>query len=124
MADKYVGAIVMEVNGREVEVISVDPKVNTGRQVVMTMNSKGRALGTSKGVRKYDLTVVVAIPLDGDDMEWEDIDDARITLYPENRTDKRTSYLGCATVEVGESYKLEGSAARNLTMVALDKITE
>lgn len=124
MADRYVGAIVMDVNGREVEVVSVDPKANTGRQAVVTMNSKGRALGTSKGVRKYDLTVVVAIPLDGDDMEWEDIDDARITIRPENRAEKRTSYLGCATVEVGESYKIEGTAVRNLTMVALDKIKE
>ena len=124
MADKYVGAIVMEMDGREIEVVSVDPKVSTGRQAVMTMNSKGRALGTSKGVRKYDLSVVVAIPLDGDDIDWEDIEDARITICPENRTDKRTSYTGCGVVEVSEPYKLEGHAVRNLTMVALDKIKE
>lgn len=124
MADKYVGCIVLELDGREVEVISVDPKVSTGRQAVMTMNSKGRALGTSRGSKKYDLSVVVAIPKEGDDIEWEDISDARITIYPQDATDKRTSYLGCGTVEVGESYKLEGNAVRNLTMVALDKIKE
>lgn len=124
MADKYVGCIVMEMDGREVEVISVDPKVSTGRQAVMTMNRKGRALGTSKGPKKYDLSLVVAIPKEGDDIEWEDISDARITIYPQDATAKRTSYLGCGTVEVGESYKLEGHAVRNLTMVALDKIKE
>lgn len=124
MADKYIGCIVMELNGEEVEVVSVEPKVKTGRQAVMTMNSKGRPLGTSKGAKQYDISVVVAIPLDGDDIDWEDIDDARITIYPPNRADNRTSYIGCATVEVGESYKLEGNAVRNLSMVAIDKIKE
>nr|WP_275421959.1 hypothetical protein [Snodgrassella gandavensis] len=34
----YVGAVVMEVNGREVEIISIKPKTTTGGKVVKTMN--------------------------------------------------------------------------------------
>lgn len=123
MADKYVGAIVMEVDGKEVEVVSLDCKTNTGRKPVVTMNSKGRALGTSRGVKTYELGCEVAIPLDGD-LDWASISDARITQYPEGRDEKRTSYLGCGVTEVSESYKVEGHAVRKLTIVALDKIEE
>ena len=123
MADKYVGAIVMEVDGKEVEVVSLDCKTGTGRKAVVTMNSKGRALGTSRGVRTYELSCEVAIPLSGD-LDWAGISDARITQYPEGFDDKRTSYLGCGVTEVYDSYKVEGHAVRKLTLIALDKIEE
>ncbi|EBF0076081.1 phage tail protein, partial [Salmonella enterica] len=43
MADTYVGPIVLEVNGTEIEVTRVSPSMDTGRKLVKTMNSTGRA---------------------------------------------------------------------------------
>ena len=47
----YVGAVIMEVNGREVEIVSIKPSVTTGRKPVKAMNRHGRV-----GVRIHDLT--------------------------------------------------------------------
>ena len=46
----YTGAIIMEVNGQEVEIISIKPSTTTGRKVVKTMNRRGRARGYADGV--------------------------------------------------------------------------
>uniref|UniRef100_UPI0036D2BE33 hypothetical protein n=1 Tax=Streptomyces lavendulae TaxID=1914 RepID=UPI0036D2BE33 len=50
MADNYVGQIVLEINGTDYEVTSVEPSLNTGRKVVKTMNRTGRPTGTAKGI--------------------------------------------------------------------------
>ncbi|MCS5517688.1 hypothetical protein NWF32_31310 [Pseudomonas qingdaonensis] len=49
MSDSYVGQIVLEINGTDYEVISVEPSLKTGRKVVKTMNRTGRPTGTAKG---------------------------------------------------------------------------
>jgi hypothetical protein len=46
--EEYVGAIVLYVDGQEIEVTDVRPQTNTGRKLVKTMNSTGRAKGYSK----------------------------------------------------------------------------
>ncbi|MGL9774752.1 MAG: phage tail sheath C-terminal domain-containing protein [Sodalis sp. (in: enterobacteria)] len=45
MALGYTGAVLLEVNSTEVEVTEFSPRENTGRQLVKTMNSTGRAKG-------------------------------------------------------------------------------
>ena len=47
---EYVGAIVLEVDGIEIEVTKCDPKVNTGRKGVKTLNSSGRMRGFIQGI--------------------------------------------------------------------------
>ena len=43
--EEYVGAIVMEVDGQEIEVTDLKEDVTTGRKLVKTMNKTGRAKG-------------------------------------------------------------------------------
>lgn len=124
MAEKYVGAVVMELDGQEIECVSIDAQVDTGRAPVKTMNRSGRVKGHSNGVKTWSLTVEVAIPLDGAEPDWEGIEDVRITIYPIGHDDRRQSYTGCSTTRVSQAYKVEGNAVRRLEVFALDHITE
>ncbi len=121
---EYIGAIVLEVDGKEVEVTKCDPKVNTGRKGVKTLNSQGRMRGFIQGIAEYTLSITAVIPSDGSEIDWENITDAKLTYYPLNQADKRTSYRGCFTTEVGESYTVDNEAVVDIQMGALEKVVE
>ena len=121
---EYIGAIVLEVDGKEVEVTKCDPKVNTGRKGVKTLNSQGRMRGFIQGIAEYTLSITAVIPSDGSEIDWENITDAKLTYYPLNQVDKRTSYRGCFTTEVGESYTVDNEAVVDIQMGALEKVVE
>lgn len=119
----YLGTIIMELNGVEIDVASLSPSVKTGRKLVKTMNSTGRAKGFAEGIKEYDLKVTVPIPLTGD-LDWEAIANAKITIHPQVAGGKRTSYIGCFAIDVGEKYQVEGEAVRDISMGALRKVIE
>lgn len=119
---EYEGAIVMEVDGVEVEIESVDVTNKTGRKLVKSMNRLGRPTGYSKGVSEITLKVSAVIPVI-QDVDWENIVGAKISIYPLGGG-QRTSYLDCFTVEVGKKYKVDGEAMQDLTMAALRKVRE
>ncbi|KDN12562.1 Transaldolase [Snodgrassella communis] len=114
----------MEVNGREVEIISIKPKTTTGRKVVKTMNRRGKARGYADGVTEYSLSLTAAVPFDGTEIDWENITKAKITIFPINAEEKRTSYLHCFSTECSEQYEVENEARIDIEMIALDKVTE
>lgn len=120
---EYQGAIVMEINGQEVEIESLDVSHKTGRKLVKTMNKTGRAKGFAKGIAEYDLKISAVIPLTGD-IDWAGIEGAKITIYPLSVGGKRTSYLDCFTLDVGKKYKVDGEALQDLTMSALREVIE
>lgn len=120
---EYLGAIVMEIDGQEVEVESLDVTFKTGRKLVKTMNKTGRAKGFAKGIGEYDLKVTAVIPVTGD-VSWKDIQGAKITIYPFQSSGKRTSYLDCFTVDVGKKYTVDNEAKQDLTMIALREVVE
>lgn len=120
----YVGAAVMEINGTEVEIISIKPKTSTGRKVVKTMNRRGKARGYADGVTEYSLSVTAAIPFDGTEIDWENITNAKITIFPINAEEKRTSYLKCLTIDCSEAYEVENEARIDIEMAAMDKVYE
>ena len=120
----YAGAIVMEVNGTEVEIVSLKPQTTTGRKPVKTMNRKRRIAGYCTGVATYSLTVSVPIPVDGEEMDWENVVDAKLVIYPVNGKGQRKAYTGCVVEKMGEKYESEGEAKRDLTMFAVDKVKE
>lgn len=121
--EEYKGSIVLEVNGQEVDVVDLQATARTGKKPVRTMNRGLRVKGFSRGLTEYDLRVTVAIPLSGD-MDWEAIEGAKITEYPVSDDGKRTSYLDCVTIEVGETYNVEGEARRDISMFAARKVPE
>lgn len=120
----YVGAAVMEINGYEVEIISIKPKTSTGRKVVKTMNRRGKARGYADGVTEYSLSLTAAIPFDGTEIDWENITKAKITISPINAEEKRTSYLNCFSTECSSAYEVENEARIDIEMIALDKVIE
>jgi hypothetical protein len=119
---EYQGAIVMEVNGIEVEIESLDVTKKTGRKMVKTMNRTGRPSGFTRGVSEIDIKASAVIPLEGD-IDWGAIEGAKITIYPVGGG-TRTSYLDCVTIEVGKKYKVDGEAMQDLTMAAVREVFE
>lgn len=120
---EYVGSISLEVDGREVEIATVSPKTNTGRRPVKTMNRLRTIAGFSRGVTTHDLRVTAVIPIGGSDVDWDNIQGAKLTIDPGNGG-KRTSYLDCFSTDVGEEYQAEGEARRDVSLVAVRKVTE
>lgn len=121
--EEYKGSIVLDVNGQEVEVVDLQVTARTGKKPVRTMNRALRVKGFTRGLAEYELRVTVAIPLSGD-MDWEEIEGAKITEYPVSADEQRTSYLDCVTTEVGETYNVEGEARRDISMFAARKVKE
>lgn len=120
---EYLGAIVMEVDGQEIEIESCDVTKKTGRKLVKTMNKSGRAKGFSKGIAEYDLKVTAVIPLTGD-IDWMAIEGAKIVIYPLTAGGKRKSYQDCFSIDVGEKYTVDGEAKRDISMAALNEVIE
>lgn len=121
--EEYVGSIILEVDGQEIDIESLDETIVTGRKLVKTMNRSGRPKGYAKGMADYSLRLSVAVPLTGE-IDWAAVDGAKITIYPQDSEGQRKSYLDCFTTEVGSQYTVEGEAKRNITMMALRLVNE
>ncbi|HDZ9666299.1 TPA: phage tail protein [Yersinia enterocolitica] len=123
-ADEYVGSIVLEIDGREIEVTSLNVDITTGRKLVKTMNKTGRSKGFSRGIAEYKLSLSAVVPLDGN-IDWAAIENAKVTQYPLNGSGgKRTSYLDCFTTETGAKYTVDNEAMIDITMNALREVIE
>lgn len=120
---EYVGAIIMELDGKEVEVIDIDVTESTGMKPVKVMNRNRLIGGVAKGIKEYSLRVTVPIPFD-DDTKWADIFGATITVFPSSPGGQRETYLDCCTSEVGKQYTVDNEARRTLTMFAVKKVDE
>ena len=120
----YAGAIIMEVNGRDIEIVSLKPQTTTGHKPVKTMNRQGRVMGYADGVTEHKLSLTAAIPIDGTEIDWDNITRAKITIYPINKEERRVSYLDCFTTECSEQYEADNEAKIDIEMIALHKIWE
>lgn len=120
---EYAGAIVLEVDSTEYECTAFNPKVNTGRKLVKTMNSTGRAKGYMQGIATYTFTVTVVIPLGGD-IEWANISDSKVTIYPLDNAGQRTTYQDCFVTGYSEKYTVDNEAVRDVEMCSLNKVDE
>ncbi|VVE14712.1 hypothetical protein PAN31117_04675 [Pandoraea anapnoica] len=119
----YVGAIVLEVDGQEAEVVSFSVTSHTGKKPVKTMNRSGRAAGVSRGVESHDLKVTVVIPQDEEEIDWWNMHGGKLTTSPV-AGGKRTSYRDCVTIDVGTQYSVDNEARRDLTIFATQKVDE
>jgi phosphopantothenate synthetase len=123
MSDQYVGPIVLEVNGKEIEVTSVSPSMDTGRKLVKTMNSTGRARGHVSGIKTYNLTLEAVKPK-GLTIVWDDIVDAKLTLFPLEGGDKTITYQNFTVQTVNDQYNVDNEARVSITGFALNRIEE
>lgn len=121
--EEYVGSIIMELDGREVDIESISETITTGRRIVKTMNRTGRPKGYAKGMADYSLRITVFVPKEGE-VDWENIDGAKVTIFPLDDGGQRTSYLDCFSTSVGSSYQVDGDSKRDIEIMALRKVNE
>lgn len=121
MAEEFVGAVVLEWDGREIECASVSSDISTGKRIVKTMNRSGRAKGHASGVPDFKLSVEVPIPTDGSEPDWLSLSKAKLTIVPIDGVGKREVFTGCEIETVGTRYQTEGGAMRSLSITALDR---
>lgn len=117
-----VGAIIMSIDGEDVDVVSVSPTRNTGRKPVKTMNRSGRTDGFAKNVADIMLKVTAVVDPDKP-RNWDAIEGANISI--ENPDGSfRESYSGCGTMTVGAQYTVDNEARIDIDMYALDHVVE
>ena len=121
--EEFVGAIVLEVDGKEVDVVDLTATTKTGRKLVKTMNRTGKPRGYAKGVADYDLSITVVIPQSGD-LDWLAVEGAKITIFPVSEGGKRTTYSDCIVLEKSEKYSVDNEARRDLKVAAMDEVIE
>lgn len=121
MADEFVGAVVLEWDGREIECASISTDISTGKRIVKTMNRSGRAKGHAKGVADFALSVEVPVPTDGSELDWLAIEGAKLTVVPIDGVGQREIYIGCEVEKISSKYQVEGAAMRTLSISALDR---
>lgn len=120
---EYVGAIALELDGREYEIVDMSTKHLTGKKLVKTMNRLGIAMGFCRGVETYEIQITAVIPIN-DDYDWADLDGAKVSMTPVSGNGKRTSYLNCLATEIGEKYEAENEARRDVSLLAQRRIKE
>jgi hypothetical protein len=123
MAIEYTGSIVLEVNSQEIEVTEFNPRETTGKKLVKTMNSAGRAKGYSNGIATWELSITAVVPV-SQKVNWAAIAGAKMTQYPLSDTGTRTTYQDVFVTEVGEQYSVDNEARINITAFALNKVEE
>ena len=111
---EYVGAVVLEVDGKEIECVSVSNDSNTGYMPVKTMRRQRTISGYCLGI----------VPVDGDPLDWWNVFDAKLTIYPASGNGKRVSYTGCCVQSVSDQYEAEGEARRDLKLFAVERVEE
>lgn len=121
MGIEYDGEVVVEINGQEVDCISFDHTVNTGRKPVKTMNRTGRAKGSVNGIETRDMKITAPAPAAGE-YDWEKMRDAQIVIYPVGNPSKRTTFMDCNVISVGSRYQLEGEMVRDISLYCLRKV--
>lgn len=125
---QYVGAIILEVDGREIECTSFSPTITTGRIAVRTMNRTGRISGYASGVMEYELKVEVPV-VSASDIRWDGVTGAKLVIYPAKDVatsdgQGRIAYTGCVVTSVGEMYKVDGEARKTISLFATDMVEE
>lgn len=118
--EEYAGQVVLEIDGKEIEVTSLNVTENTGRKPVKTMNRTGHAKGFARGVAEITLSLTVVVPLSGD-IDWAAIEGAKLTKFPLGAEQQRESFRDCFTLSVGEKYQVDGEAVRDISMQALSR---
>lgn len=122
--EEFCGAVVLEVDGQEIDCTSLSVQVTTGRSPVKTMNRKRQIAGFKQGVKVYELSLTVVVPKDGKEPKWADIERAKVTREPIDGAGQRVSYLDCFTTNVGHSFDVDNEARKSITMIAVREVTE
>lgn len=120
---EYLGAVILEIDGKEYEVESVDIDHKSGRKLVKTMNRKGKPSGFAQGVHEWTLKLTLPIPKENAP-DWDDIVGAKVTIYPVTEGGTRESYLDCVAMDDARKYNVDNEAKVDVTLAAMDRVEE
>ena len=123
MSEEAVGFIILGVNGDEYDCASFSTTKTTGNRPVATMNRTREVKYKSKGLRTYALTVAVVIPDGKDQINWLEVEDARLSIESETGNFRET-YVDFNVQTISDSYDVAGETRRNLEGFELNYITE
>lgn len=121
--DKYVGSIILEVDGTDADCIDCKVDTSTGKKPVKTMNRKLRIKGYANGIVTYNLSLTVVIPAGSESIDWENLEGAKVTIDPGTSGGVRKTYTDCTTVSCSAQYNVDNEARRDLQLFAADMTT-
>lgn len=119
--EEYVGSVVLEWDGKEIECTSVTTDIATGKRLVKTMNRSMRAKGHAQGIPDFKLSVEVPVPTDGSEPDWLAIVNAKLTVAPVDDVGPHEVFTGCEVESISSRYVVDGAAMRTLQITALDR---
>jgi hypothetical protein len=122
--EEFVGAVVLELDSREIDCTSMSVQVVTGRSAVKTMKRSRGIAGFKNGVMTYEISLTVVVPKDGDEPDWANIERGKVTAEPIDGTGQRVSYLDCFSTSVGHTYDVDNEARKNITLIAAREVKE
>ncbi len=88
------------------------------------MNRTRRVKGFTRGVGQYDISFTAVVPTDGTVIDWDKIEDAKISLVPDINGARPPSYLRFCAKEAGESYTVDNELVIDVTGFATRKVIE
>lgn len=122
---RYVGSVVLELDGVEFEVMNFRYSINTGRRRVNTMNPKGRSLGYAKGIATYDVSFDAPVLIDeSQDIDWKNITASKLTYWPLDKPAHRKSLRDFAVETAEESANTDSEATIAVGGFAFGEIQE
>lgn len=119
--EEFVGAVILEYDGKEIECASISTDSTSGKRIVRTMNRARRAKGHSAGIPEHKLSVEVPIPTDGSEPDWLNISNAKLTVVGIEDGGPREVYTGCEVESMSSKYSVNDTAMRTLSFTALDR---
>lgn len=123
MAEEAVSTIVMSVDGLEYDCAKFNSTKGNGKKRILTMNRKLKAKYKSGGIKIYDITCSVVIPDGKDSVDWDNLEDARISIESPSGGFRET-YIDCSVITATDSYAVDGETLRDLTLFAMDFLKE
>lgn len=118
-----VGPVTISLNGQVIaQCKSVRTDVNTGRRVQKGMNPTGRPDGFTQGTPKYTLDVDVYIRKIGGAVDWDNLQNAVLTICPRGISGKMIIYTEVICLSYSEAYGEEEEAVRAVKLEALNRI--
>jgi len=120
---EYLGAIILEVDGKEIEIEGFDEDHKSGRSLVKTMNRKGRPSGYANGVHEWTVKITAPIPKTGAP-DWDNIIGAKLTVFPVTEGGDRITFVDCVSLSDSRKYTADGAAKVDVTLAAMDRIKE
>lgn len=123
MAENSVDTIIMSVGGDEYDVATFSSTKNTGRKPKPTMNRQQRVKFKTNGIRTFELSWSVVIPDGKDSVNWDELEDERISIESPSGGFRET-YIDVSVTTVSDSYDVNGESRRDLTGFCLDYVKE